>query len=74
VATASANTAADAGINIFVVTLDQAEAGSPCLSADVAFNESLARGYGGAVATTDDQKLDDFLVSILKRMPFHLVR
>jgi hypothetical protein len=74
VATAEADEAGAAGINIFVVTLDQAEAGSPCLSADVAFNESLARGYGGAVSTTDAGKLDDFLVSVLKRMPFHLVR
>jgi hypothetical protein len=74
VATADADEAAGAGINIFVVTLDQAEAGSPCLSADVGFNESLARGYGGAVATTDARQLDDFLVSILERMPFYLVR
>jgi hypothetical protein len=62
------------GINIFVITLDQSEPGNPCMSADVSFNESLARGYGGAVATRDPQKLDDFLVSILRRMPLHLVR
>jgi hypothetical protein len=74
VATAEANEAGAAGINLFVITLDQAEAGSPCLSADVAFNESLVRGYGGAVATTDPQKLDDFLVSILRRMPLYLVQ
>jgi hypothetical protein len=74
VATAAADRADEAGIHIFVVTLDQAETGHACLSADVAFNESLARGHGGAVATTDPQKLDDFLVSILRRMPLYLVR
>lgn len=73
VATAEANDAGDAGINIFVVTLDQSDSSSPCLTVDRAFNESLTRGYGGAVATRDPGALDDFLVSILRRMPLFLV-
>jgi hypothetical protein len=74
VATAEATEAGDAGIHIFVVTLDQSDSSSPCLMVDREFNESLARGYGGAVATRDPGALDDFLVSILRRMPLFLVR
>jgi len=73
VATAEAGEAGEAGINIFVVTLDQSDSSSPCLTVDRDFNESLVRGYGGAVATRDPGALDDFLVSILRRMPLFLV-
>ena len=74
-ATAAANRASAAGIDIFAVTLHQATNSShPCLSADVEFNESLARGIGWGTTTTDPASLGAILASIVDEMPIRLVR
>ena len=39
----------------------------------VVFNESLARGFGFGFTTTDENDLDNLLVSILQQMPAMLV-
>ena len=73
-ATASANAADAAGVSIFVITLDQeSTSSSPCLSADVSFNESLARGFGWGTTTTDPLQLEALLASIVGEMPVQLV-
>lgn len=74
-ATAAANRAGDAGLTIFVVTLDApGGGGGACSSGNVAFNESLARGFGRGFTTTNESDLDDLLTSIIRQMPIYLVR
>ncbi len=74
-AVASADAAAAAGVSIFTITLDQMSTStSPCLSADVTFNESLARGFGWGTTTTDPFQLEALLASIVGEMPVHLVQ
>jgi len=73
-ATAAANQAEDAGINIFIITLAVPGQTGACFTPDPAFNESLARGYGKGFTTPDPEDLDDLLSSILAEMPVRLVR
>lgn len=74
-ATAAANRASAAGIDIFAITLHQPTNSShPCLAADVEFNQSLARGIGWGTTTTDPASLGAILSSIVDEMPIRLVR
>jgi len=70
----AADRAGDAGVSIFVITLDQGSGGHTCLDADAEFNESLARGFGVGFTTTDEEDLDELLSLILARMPVYLVK
>lgn len=74
-ATAAANSAGDAGINIFAITLyEPTSSGNPCSVADITFNESLARGYGFGATTTDPASLELLLTSVIDELPVRLVR
>jgi hypothetical protein len=74
-ATAAANAAGDAGVNVFSITLCEPSASSnPCSVADITFNESLARGIGSGATTTDPDALELLLTSIIDELPVRLVR
>jgi hypothetical protein len=73
-ATVAADAAGALGITIFVVTLDQNDGRiGICYGQDVEFNESLARGFGSGYTTTEEEDLDNLLVSILRQMPVRLI-
>lgn len=73
-ATAAANRADAAGIDIFSVSLYEYSGSShPCLSSDVSFNESLARGIGWGISTPNPSELSAILRSIVDEMPIRLV-
>lgn len=74
-ATAAANAAGAAGINIFAITLyEPTSSSNPCSVADITFNESLARGYGFGATTTDPASLELLLTSVIEEFPVRLVR
>ena len=75
-ATAAANSAGAAGINIFSITL-YTPAGpnpGPCSASDITYNESLAKGVGFGVTTTDPVALSQILASVIDELPVRLVR
>ena len=75
-ATASAEAAGDAGTHIFAVTLytPSGPTNNPCSTADISYNESLARNAGFGVTTTDPDALGQILASVIDELPVRLVR
>jgi hypothetical protein len=74
-ATAAANQAGAAGIHIFSITLytPSGPTSNPCATSDITYNESLAKGVGFGVTTTDPDALAQILASVIEELPVRLV-